>query len=131
MALAIACLAMILINKRWGGRLLLLLLVALLIGLPFIPTSLFDLIGDVLTVEALGGVATLSNFRLDVWTQAYAGLQDFPFTGMGFGTFRALLFLLYPTRISPSYNVGHAHNFFLQTGLDFGLPGLIAMIAFT
>ena len=26
-------------------------------------------------------------------------------------------------------NFGHAHNFFLQTALDFGLPGLIALLA--
>ena len=128
LALAAAILVMVLVNARWGRWILLLGAAALLVGLSFAPPTLVDAIGGSPPVQTLGGTSTLG-FRQDVWTQAISALHDFPFTGMGFGTFRKILFLLYPTSISPDYNVGHAHNFFLQVGLDFGLPGLIAIIA--
>jgi putative inorganic carbon (HCO3(-)) transporter len=37
---------------------------------------------------------------------------------------------LYPLfTIDPTVDIGHAHNTFLQAGLDLGLPGLIAYLA--
>lgn len=128
LAMALACAVMILINFRLGRWLLLLGAVVLLISLPFIPVNLVDTVVGTEQLEALGGTSTLG-FRQDVWSQAYTALHDFPITGMGLGTFREILFLLYPTSIPPDYNVGHAHNFFLQVGVDFGLGGLIAVIA--
>ncbi len=50
---------------------------------------------------------------------------------MGLNTFREVVFLIYPIGVSPTYNLGHAHNFFLQTALDFGVPGLIACLPST
>jgi O-antigen ligase len=48
---------------------------------------------------------------------------------MGLGTFRVLVHLLYPMPgVPPTFDVAHAHNFFLQTGLDFGVPGLAALL---
>jgi len=68
--------------------------------------------------------------RQEIWTRAIYGLQDFAFTGMGMGTFRRLVHLLYPLfLISPETDIGHAHNHLLQTGLDLGLPGLVAYLA--
>ena len=38
--------------------------------------------------------------------------------------------MLYPLfTVSPDVDIGHAHNEFLQAGLDLGIPGLIAFIA--
>ncbi|CAN5461224.1 hypothetical protein BH10CHL1_BH10CHL1_44050 [soil metagenome] len=110
---------------RWllGGAILLLLMLW-----PFLPVSLFELISDAPSVDALGGVSSLS-FRQEVWTYALQGIHDFPLTGIGFGTFRELVRLIYPITIDPTYNLGHAHNFFLQGALDFGIPGLIALLA--
>ncbi len=69
------------------------------------------------------------NFRLEVWKAATQGISDFPVTGMGIGTFREVSRLLYPMAIPASYDFAHAHNEFLQTALDLGLPGLTAFIA--
>jgi len=68
--------------------------------------------------------------RLEVWSRAIYGIQDFPFTGMGMNTFRRVVHMLYPLfLISPDADIGHAHNEFLQVALDLGLPGLTAFVA--
>ena len=67
------------------------------------------------------------DFRVKVWRAAWWGIQDFPFTGMGLGTFRRVARVLYPVAISPpNYDIAHAHNGFLQAALDLGVPGLLA-----
>ncbi len=48
---------------------------------------------------------------------------------MGLGTFRQTGRLLYPLSISPDYDFAHAHNEFLQAGLDLSRPGLAALLA--
>jgi len=49
---------------------------------------------------------------------------------MGMNTFREVIHELYPLfTISSDFDLGHAHNEFLQTGLDLGFPGLIAFIS--
>ena len=76
--------------------------------------------------------ATLNtlNGRVEVWRRAIYGIQDFPITGMGMNTFRKVVNVLYPfLTISPSFDIGHAHNEFLQAALDLGLPGLVGFIA--
>jgi putative inorganic carbon (HCO3(-)) transporter len=76
------------------------------------------------TSEALG---TLNwGLRIQVWRAALWGIGDFPFTGMGLGTFRRVARVLYPLDIRPGYDIAHAHNGFLQAGIDLGIPGLIA-----
>jgi putative inorganic carbon (HCO3(-)) transporter len=75
------------------------------------------------------GVDSLEG-RFEIWSRALYGLEDFPFTGMGVGTFRHVVPVLYPLFIiSPSIDIAHAHNHLLQTGLDLGLPGLVAYLA--
>jgi O-antigen ligase len=49
---------------------------------------------------------------------------------MGMNTFRKVVHALYPIfNISPDFDFGHAHNEFLQVGLDLGFPGMIAFIS--
>jgi putative inorganic carbon (HCO3(-)) transporter len=68
--------------------------------------------------------------RLEVWSRAIYGIQDFPFTGMGMNAFRKVVPVLYPLfLVSSDVDIGHAHNEFLQAALDLGIPGLIAFIA--
>ena len=76
---------------------------------------------------AVGALTTI-HFRLEVWKWAVAGIQDFPFTGMGLGSFRQAAWRFYPLSIPSSYDIAHAHNIFLQTALDLGLPGLVAYL---
>ncbi len=67
--------------------------------------------------------------RIEIWSRAIFGLQDFAFTGMGMNTFRYVVNVLYPLFYTSSRDLGHAHNEFLQAGLDLGIPGLIAFLA--
>ncbi len=90
-------------------------------------------LGPAQVLEMVGGDSTFggANFRLEMWTNALYALSDFVFTGIGIGAFRQVMPLLYPfvsiTPGSPSFT--HAHNLYLQIGLDLGLPGLIAWLA--
>ncbi len=76
--------------------------------------------------DPLGGVAV----RLEVWSRALYMIQDFPFTGIGLGTFPQVAAVLYPFFLIPPHaKVPHAHNLFLQVAVDLGLPGLVAYLA--
>ena len=87
------------------------------------------IIGSGLTTENALSLNTLEG-RVEIWSRAIYGLQDFPFTGMGMNTFREVVHVLYPLfLVAPDVDLGHAHNEFLQVGLDLGIPGLIAFIA--
>ncbi|MCC6455927.1 MAG: O-antigen ligase family protein [Caldilineaceae bacterium] len=129
LGLMIGVIAMLLLMRRWGWYALAALAVVGATVIFYLPPGLLGLISDAPGVDALGGVVTVQNFRTLVWGAATAALQDFFFTGMGLGTFRVLVYLLYPLPgVSPTYDLAHAHNFFLQTGLDFGVPGLVAIL---
>ena len=69
--------------------------------------------------------------RMDIWRRALLAVADFPLTGIGLGTFRRLAIAYAPFfDMDPVLaDVGHAHNIFLQTALDMGIPGLIAYVA--
>jgi putative inorganic carbon (HCO3(-)) transporter len=68
--------------------------------------------------------------RMEIWSRAIFAIQDFPFSGMGMDTFRKVVHELYPLfTISHQKDIAHAHNEFLQTALDLGIPGLIAFIS--
>ena len=79
---------------------------------------------EVHTEASLGGW----DGRLDIWRNSTRALNDFLFTGIGIGTFTLVIPLLYPLRVNIE-GFPHAHNLFLQVGLDLGLPGLIAYLA--
>jgi putative inorganic carbon (HCO3(-)) transporter len=68
--------------------------------------------------------------RAEIWARALHMLQEFPFTGIGFGSFGRVTELLYPLFLVGSQtDLPHAHNLFLQVGLDLGLAGLVAWLA--
>ncbi len=128
LGLAVGVLVMGLLPSKSGRWVMLAMVVLTAISLPFLPGSVWNAISDAPPVEALGGTGTLG-FRQEVWGAAIQGIYDFPFTGMGLGTFRQVVRLLYPMSILPSYDIGHAHNFFFQAALDFGVGGMIAIFA--
>lgn len=76
--------------------------------------------------QALGGL----DGRLEVWSRGFYMVQDFPFTGIGMGTFHQTVNLLYPMLLANfDVNIPHAHNLPLQVAVDLGLPGLIVWLA--
>jgi len=80
-------------------------------------------------VEEVVGSITLEG-RVEIWSRAFYAIQDFPFTGCGLGAFRRVVPVLYPLfTVPPDTDIGHAHNVFLQTALDLGIPGLVAYLA--
>lgn len=102
-----------------------------LIGLLSLITSLLwigprQLLTLLLAGSALGGI----DGRIEIWSRALYALHDFPFTGIGIGTFNRVIPLLYPYFIwTHDQEIPHAHNLFLQIGVDTGLVGLVAQIA--
>jgi len=76
--------------------------------------------------SAFGGM----DGRIEIWNRALYALHDFPFTGIGIGTFNKVIPLLYPYFLwTPAQEIPHAHNLLLQVGIDLGLIGLIAQVA--
>jgi putative inorganic carbon (HCO3(-)) transporter len=73
-----------------------------------------------------GGVATFGA-RENFWLRARLIIQDFPFTGIGMGTFGEVVDVFYPLAAQPVH-IPHAHNLFLQIAVDLGLPGLLAWL---
>lgn len=68
--------------------------------------------------------------RQEAWQRAIYMIQDFPFTGIGIGTFDRVADVLYPFfLIGPDANIPHAHNNLLEVGVDTGIPGLVAYVA--
>ncbi|MBI4786957.1 MAG: O-antigen ligase family protein [Chloroflexi bacterium] len=68
--------------------------------------------------------------RIEVWQRGVLMVQDFPFTGIGIGTYNNVAHALYPFFIAaPDELVPHAHNNLLQVAVDLGIPGLIAFVA--
>lgn len=129
LGLGVACAVMLLVQWRWGRWVLVIATMAILIGLPFFSTALLDVISDAPPGELLGGTSTLG-FRQRMWGQALLAIHDYPFTGVGLGAFADLMWFFYPIAVYATDDVGHAHNFFLQTALDVGIPGLVMVLAF-
>ncbi len=116
---------------RWGRILLGIGLVLVLVGIVLLSSRqlLPSETASVSDVELIAMLNTGLADRMEIWSRAVYGLQDFPLTGMGLGMFRYMMPTWYPlftVRAEP--DVGHAHNEWLQTGVDLGLPGLVAFI---
>lgn len=78
------------------------------------------------TVQAVASGGSVSG-RMEIWSRALFMLQDFPFTGVGMGTFGQVVDLFYPLGTQP-VGIPHAHNLFLQIGVDLGYPGLVCWL---
>ncbi|MBA4380309.1 MAG: hypothetical protein C0393_06495 [Anaerolinea sp.] len=133
LALALPLLTLIALPRRWRWySLIALIVLAILLG--FLVASRWEAVrtwamGSDLAADPALSLNSLEG-RLEVWSRAIYGIQDFPFTGMGMNAFRKVVPVLYPLfLVSPDVDIGHAHNEFLQAGLDLGIPGLIAFIA--
>lgn len=77
-----------------------------------------------------GGVTGTMQGRMEVWQRAIYMIQDFPYTGIGIGTFDKVANVMYPFfLLGPEAKVTHAHNTLLEVGVDLGIPGLVAYVA--
>jgi putative inorganic carbon (HCO3(-)) transporter len=95
-------------------------------GIAVIQIGPINLFGDAGSSSAINGL----DGRLELWSRALYAISDFPFTGIGVGTFERVIPVLYPLfSIGPDTVIPHAHNLLLQVSVDLGLPGLIAYTA--
>jgi len=132
LALPVALLALLQGRLRWAAALLLGLIVVAGVGWLAVarPDALSLLVLG--PPEDPGRGMSLETFsvRVEIWSRAVYGIQDFPFTGMGMNAFRRVVPVLYPLfTVDPTTDIGHAHNEFLQAALDLGIPGLIAYVS--
>lgn len=85
------------------------------------------------TVAArVGDQGVFSSIRLRLWHEAWLMFLDQPFAGVGFRQFPWQHFLLNPQlpppRIEDAIN-DHAHNLLLHTMAEFGIAGVVILIA--
>lgn len=136
--------ASVLVLTQSRGAYLAVMIALPLVGVFFFPYFRFSILVGLLVIAILfaRGLVTY-NFldqlstdgslggwdgRLNIWYNSALAISDFALTGIGIGTFTLVLPLLYPLNVNIN-EYPHAHNLFLQIGLDLGLPGLIAYIA--
>jgi putative inorganic carbon (HCO3(-)) transporter len=81
-----------------------------------------------LRMDTSAGGNTLQ-LRMEIWQRAIYMIQDFPFTGIGMGTFGPVAQTLYPF-FSTNAMMPHAHNMLLEVAVDLGIPGLVLYVAF-
>jgi len=78
----------------------------------------------------LYSVRTELGTRPELWDRSLHALSILPITGTGAGSFETVVPMLFPLySFSPDGCPPHAHNLFLQIGLDLGFPGLAATTA--
>ena len=96
-----------------------------LVGWQQLEQLVFAFSDDAISAEGI----TLTG-RTEIWVRAMYAIEDFPITGVGMNLFRYIVPVLYPFfTLSNEINIAHAHNQFLQAGVDLGIPGLIAYVA--
>ena len=64
------------------------------------------------------------NLRIDLWDKAFENIKDAPFSGAGFG--RETFKMLNPEFSKTHRQLEHAHNIFLDKGVQMGIPGVLS-----
>jgi O-antigen ligase len=112
-----------LVLLRRSGKLLVVVLIALVIVALVAPPALVDKVDRLFSGEALTAVA-----RIVTYEQAFMVIRDHPFFGLGWGGIRTSLEGAY--RISRADAVAFtAENYFLQRAIALGLIGLALYLA--
>jgi len=125
LALAIGLLVMAFLccpELLWGTPLLL-----MGVGVAVRRFGLYSLVDAMLVTDSLESLEA----RRQIWSAALGMIGHFPLSGIGLGTFDQLLSSVSPlsTRHGLKAHVNHAHNLFLQVGVDLGVAGLGAFVA--
>ena len=138
---ALSMAGVIILTKSRGGWLSLAAVCGLIILLrlpvkwfllSLIPIGIFTYFGfSAPAIEAIFVSDALGGFqgRAEIASRAIYMIQDFPFTGIGMGSFENIADLLYPFFRFPPGHVVHAHNLFLQIAVDLGIPGFITWMS--
>lgn len=123
--LAFGVVSVMLVALRWRRGWWVLVGTAVLVGAIIIwfgPTAVLNEIVANINIGGLEG-------RIEIWSRTIYMIQDFPFTGIGMGSYTRVADMLYPFI---HYDPGSAvlsHNLFLQVAVDLGIPGLIAWLS--
>ena len=122
-ALSVVLLSLLFLRWRWGW-------IGFLLAV-FASLAAAYLLGINTIIQALASNPTIGdlNGRFEIWSRAIYMLVDFPYTGIGFGSFEEVVNALYPFSLLSPTGIPHAHNIFLQIGVDLGIPGLIAWLS--
>ncbi len=121
-------LALALQGHRPGLIALLTLLLGVGLALNLGLEDLGEAIFGIPNLEALSDETSWAG-RVEIWQRAWRVVQDHPLTGIGFDTLPPVVHARYPTfLLQASNDFTHAHNIFLQIGLNLGLPGLAAFL---
>lgn len=128
--LSVALLALGAIKNRWLRLIFgLAVVVSIILLWHFGIERVGHLVLDVGEETVAVGTLTFAG-RMEVWQRAIYMIQDFPYTGIGLNTFDLVANVMYPFfLIGPEAQVIHAHNNFLQVGVDLGIPGLVACLS--
>ncbi len=118
LAVALSLLIVVTLRWPWAG------LIALIAGVAAgVALSLNGVLLFAAAIGSSGSITSLSG-RWEVWERALQAFGDFILTGIGIGTFDLVIPALYPY-IEIKNVIPHAHNLFLQIGVDLGLPGML------
>ncbi len=102
-----------------------------IVGLALAAVKGNDLLQTFMTADASRSSVYSLAQRMELWERALNIGADFSFTGIGMGSFLEVLPLLYPTfLVTVTADVPHAHNLYLQTLVEMGIPGLLLSLAF-
>ena len=118
--------SMAILGLMGGKWIRLMLLLGIIIGITVILfTGINPFLEEIIASNTIGGIEG----RAEAWSRALFMIEDFPFTGVGMGSFIKVADTLYPFVFLWHGEVEHAHNLFLQVGVDLGIPGLISWLA--
>ncbi len=127
----LALLAMpVLRYRRWWIVLLTVAALTAAAALALGPERLQSLLFPIAAGDEIGATINTLPSRLELWMRALAMLHDFGLAGAGPGQFEQMVMVLYPpffTGLLGGFQ--HAHNLYLQTAVDFGVLGLVALLA--
>lgn len=118
------------VRRRGVGVIMLALLIVasilLLIGL--LSSSLTDwMVSLDRASRSVGTVAVSWLNRVEIWQNALKTIRDYPVVGSGIGAFEQVSWYNYAyATVRTDYPLDHAHNLWLQAGVDLGLVGLFA-----
>ncbi len=122
-AFGVIILVLFTLRFRWGWTLIPLTSLGV-----FVVIRIWGLVGVLEVVSSGVSLAGLQG-RVEIWSRALYLIKDFPFTGIGMGSFGDVVDILYPLFLNAPGGIAHAHNLFFQVAVDLGIPGLIAWLS--